>query len=593
MSQILTTDQSYYAPIKHRIQFTSLDGSDVYFTCSPFENQYDIIVPYVDAERAAGETGSFNIVVTDHQGLVNKDHLDNARVTLQFGKSLASLKYYLVGFADITNVQRPQTKYLEYVLSGGSTKIQAAELMLLIRKASKIQEIDNPKAVPNPDYGIGNLVQESITDRKWRPDNVDDIEGITGWKVDGVSDTLNRINYPNIQEVLSTEWEFLEKMSATSGAPWDIVYDPITGEENLTMAYLSDKATGIVIKSGDLRNSNDPADRTAYIKGPFSIEFNSSSDAGIATKLYTTTIIDKQVISSQNSNQGSTNLTSRAIAQQVKILNDQRRITDLAFIMSKVGNPESPNDRVNGDLVMDSGDNKPTGQVLATFKIPLSDIKDKADTIFVNDIDVKIRFLGGENNIWIRMFQRSGLKGSPNTDIQNTVRWHHNNVFNTTQAYSAFAQGGDYDLKDSLAWIPVNTGPVYTYSIFSAIRRLQSRTNPSAAKRLRLKERVIDSSFITDPATVNRFLSLNLSRTSKARVSIPDFDVTVPNNFLFEPYQVVSFNDGLSNQFLDLFVQRARIVVSAMPGERSIGTYQQTISLTGSFNSLIGNCSCL
>jgi len=108
-----------------------------------------------------------------------------------------------------------------------------------------------------------------------------------------------------------------------------------------------------------------------------------------------------------------------------------------------------------------------------------------------------------------------------------------------------------------------------------------------------MKEKFLDSSFISDYQTVNRWLSYNLSKTSKARRSISDFRVTVPNNFLFEPYQVVSFNDGLSQQFQDLYVQRARIAVSALPGDPAIGAFYQDISLTGSYNSLIGNCSCL
>lgn len=593
MSQLLTTDQSYFAPIKPRIIFSSLDGEDTYFTFSPFENTTEVVVPYVDAEKAAGETGTFTIVVSDHQNIIEKDHLRNARVSLQFGKSLASLRYFFKGFADIFQIRRPRSFYQEYVLSGPSTKIQAAELMLLIRKASKIKDLGTATSVPNPAYGIAELVKDSITDRKWRPENKEDIEGLTGWKVDLVSDQLNRVIYPNINEVLTTEWDFLERMSQVSGAPWDIVYDSATGDEILSMSYLENLHTGIIIKSGDLRLPNDDASKVAYIKDQFTIEDNASSDAGIATRLYTTTIIDRQVIASQNSAPGFTNLTSRAIGQQVKILNDQRRITDLAFIMSKLGAPESPKDRVNGDIVMDSGDNKPTGQVLATFKIPLSDIKSTPDTIFVNDIDVKIRFLEGENNVWIRFFQRSGLKGDPNTDQANTIRWHHNNLFNTQQAYSATAAGGDYDLKDTLNWTSVNTGPTYAFSVFSAIRRLQSRFNPAQARIIRVKEKFLDSSFITDYQTVNRWLSFNLSKTSKARRSIPDFRVTVPNNFLFEPYQVVSFNDGLSEQFMDLYVQRARIVVSALPGDPAIGAFHQDISLTGSYNSLIGNCSCL
>jgi hypothetical protein len=278
--------------------------------------------------------------------------------------------------------------------------------------------------------------------------------------------------------------------------------------------------------------------------------------------------------------------------------NDQRRITDLLFILSKIGDPQSPNDRINGDIVMDNGDNTPRGRTLATFKIPLSDIKSTPTSIFVNDIDVKVRFLQGENKIWIRLFQRSGIKGNPDGDNANTITWHHNGVLNTAQTvYTATSSGpgkGDYKLKDSLTWASDNKGPIYCYSVFSNIRRLQARTNPSQAKIIRTKEAFLDTSFINQVNENNIFLSRNLAARSKARRSLSSILVTIPNNYLFKPYDVVSFGDSLSNEFQDLAVQRARYVISALPGEGSpLGALNCELTLGGSFNALIGNCSCL
>src|SRR6185503_13379511 len=103
------------------------------------------------------------------------------------------------------------------------------------------------------------------------------------------------------------------------------------------------------------------------------------------------------------------------------------------------------------------------------------------ETIFIDDLDVKVRFLEGENKIWIRIFQRSNGddvngdpdgNGDPNHSTDHYVKWHHNNVFATTQTnYSAQAPEGDYDKRDSLVWTSTNQGPTYTFSIFSNIRR--------------------------------------------------------------------------------------------------------------------------
>jgi len=598
MSQVITLSRSnalYAKPVSGRVKFTSLEGDDTYFTWSPLENIKELNLFYLDAERAVSETGSFNCVIEDSNDVLAKDHIRNARVTIEFGRTAATLQPFMIGYADIFTDRRPRSFYQEYLVTGPSTKIRAAELMLLLRKAA-----DDPL---NPKYGVGNVVRDSMSDRKWRPLNREDIEEVTNWNIDlvsdggGISDELNKIIYSRIVEVLTTEWDFLERMSALTGAPWDLDYGP-NFEEIFTMGYPSSRGTGVVIKSSDIASATDNPNKTSYLWSELNIEDNASADAGVATRLYTTTIIDEQVISSQNTNAGSMTLVDKAIAQQLTVENDQRRITDLLFIVSKVGEPTSPNDRINGDLVMDSGDNKPTGRTLATFNIPIGDIKTTPTNIFVNDIDTKVRFLQGENKIWIRLFQRSGIKGNPDGDAANTIKWHHNGVTGSVQnSYTAISTGvgkGDYKLKDSLTWASDNKGPLFCYSVFSNIRRLQARTNPSQAKLIRLKEAFVDTSFVTQIGEANLLLSKILNRTSKARRSIAGLRVTIPVDFLFKPYQVISFGDSLSNEFQELAIQRARYVLSALPGEGSpMGMMNCEVTLGGSFNALIGNCSCL
>jgi hypothetical protein len=595
---------SYFAPLKPRIRFKSLDGEDTYFTfdgfATPGSNTINAI--YCDAERAVGETGVFNLLVEDSANIINKDHLRNTKVYLDFGKTSSTLKQFFVGFADIFTIRRPRSYYQEYLIAGPSTRIRAAELFISRRQASDIQAIDDPTINPDPFYNVNNLFEESLTDRKWRPLNKEAIDDLTGWTPDLIDSAVN-INFPVVNEPLTPLWDFWDRLSQTAGAVWDIDYNT-PDKEKVLLSYNPALHTGIIVKSGDLlARTSDAAEKIAYIKSNFDVEENSSADSGTATRLYTTTISDRQVVASSSGQTGRTSLNNRAIAQQIIIENDQRRITEFAFVLERIGEPASPNDRVNGDFVMDSGDNKPTGKTLATFKIPLSDLTRATKTIFVTDVDVKIRFLEGSNKVWLRLFQRSGNDstdfpegkhlGDPIDDPENTVTWHHNNKFNTAQTlYSAEAPGGDYDLKDSLSWSSTNQGPIYAFSVFSNIRRIQARTNQQAAAKLRLKEAVIDSGFLSDPRTISSWLSINLTKRAKARMGIQDVVVRVPNNFIFAPYQWVSFNDGLSDTFQDLRVERARIVVSALPGDPQIGALDMNISLSGLYNSLIGNCEC-
>ncbi len=584
----------YFKPLKPRIRFKSLDGEDTYFTFDGFSGSNPINCVYCDAERAVGETGVFNVIVEDSNNIINKDHLRNTKVYLDFGKTSSTFKQFFIGFADIFVIRRPRSFYQEYLITGPSTRIQAAELYISRRQASNIQNIDDPTIVPDPFYNINNIFEESLTDRKWRPLNKEAVDDLTGWHDTSLISSSVNVNFPVINEPMTPLWDFWDRLTQISGAVWDIDYNT-PDVEKVLLSYNPALHTGIIVKSGDLKTDSDDANKTAYIKSNFDVEENSSADSGTATRLYTTTIQDRVVVTSSNKDAGRTTLNNRFIAQQIIIENDQRRITELAFVMERIGEPASPNSRVNGEVRMDNGANKPTGTLLGTFHVDLGSLERATRTIFITDIDLKIRFLEGSNKIWVIFKDRSGIKGDVEDDPNNTVAWHHNNILNTVQPlYSATAPASESarDNTTTAQWNSTNMGPIYTYSVFSNIRRLQARTNLQAAAKLRIKEAVIDSGFLSEPRSVSSYLSLNLAKRSKARRGVQEVVVRVPNNFMFHPYQFVSFNDGLSDTFQDLQVQRARIVVSALPGDPQIGALDMSITLAGLYNSLIGNCEC-
>ena len=77
------------------------------------------------------ETGTFNAVIEDSNNVIAKDHIRDARVTIEFGRTAATLRPFMVGYGDIFTDRRPRSFYQEYLISGPSSKIRAAELMLL------------------------------------------------------------------------------------------------------------------------------------------------------------------------------------------------------------------------------------------------------------------------------------------------------------------------------------------------------------------------------------------------------------------------------------------------------------------------------
>lgn len=593
MSFVSTNDASYWKPIRPKITFKSIDDSETYFTYNAFSGSNPIVVTHLDTEGAVGESGVLNVTVNDNNNLIDEAGLRSTKVYIQLGKTEATLQYFMIGYADIFNTGRQATGYQEYNITGFGSAIQASQLFIHRREAYKITESDAK---------IYNIVDNALTKRLWRPlkDKDRSIADITGWSRDGISNKVN-IPYTVVNFPLVYFNDVLDILCSVSGAVWFIDFS--TGSEVFTLTYNTDLHTGVTIKSGDLRaGDTDDATTTGYIKKAFNIEDNATTDAGIATRIISTQIIDKSKIYEQAIKTGATNTTFKAIAQQVVIDNDARRIDSLEFVLSKVGDPSSPKDRVNGDIVLDVN-NKPTGTVLDEFSIPLSSIKSSPETIEVADIDVSQKKLSaGQTKIWVRLFQRSNEEddngdpdgnGNPNHGTQHTIKWHHNNVFNSNQTlYSGTANEGDADKKSTLSWNVTNNGPLYAMGINSNLRRLFARTNKAAANTLRLREVFLPTDFLQDTQSVGRYLSLNLSQMSKPRRAIQDFKVRVPNNFIFKPYQWVSFNDGLSDISQDLQIKRARYICGSSVEDTPIGTLHAEITVGGLYNTLLADCSC-
>ena len=590
-----TGDASYNYVLRPKIVIKDLEGNELY-TYNAFSGSNPINISYCDMEGAVGEAGTFNIRIFDNENLIDDDDLHEVKVFIQLGKSEETLQYFMIGYADIFQLERPVTRIKNYLLSGFSSAIWASQLLIHRREASKIQNIDNINTAGDIDFNTNRLFKRALENKSWRPLRDKSIKDITGWLTTGISDKVN-INVPVINAPFTPFSDFADLLCSISGAVWFI--DPSSGTEVFTLSYNPDLHTGVTIKSGDLQNrSSDDANRTAYIKTAFGVEDAATTDAGVFTRLYSSTVIAQNAVSSSFVNKGSTTLDFKAIAQQVIIDADARRLNSLAFILSKVGEPESPQDRINGQIRLDNGHNSPrNGTVLENFEVPLSSIESSPRTIFVNDINVKESLLeGGQKKIWLIFFQRSGTTGNPTHDSANTVRWHHSGVFNSDpvlSTYSGTAEEGDREKQDELDWKNTNKGPTYTYSIFSEIRKMQARTNKQASNRLRLRETFIPTEFLQNSKLITQFLSLNLSQTSKPRRAIQSFRVTVPNNFLFRPYQWVSFADGFSGVTQDLQVKRVQYIVGSEQGEPQIGTLHADITLGGLYNPLIGNCSCL
>jgi len=587
---------SYFLPLRHRVKFKNSAGATVY-TSNAFDLAgSNIYISYIDCELAKGETGNFNIVIEDYTNTISLSSLQTSKVFIELGKSSATLEHFLIGFPDRVIVSRPQSNRIQYNITGFGTQIQASELHVSVREASTIAAVDDATSQNDVKFNVNQIITRVLTDKTYRPLKRESIiTDLTDWTTGGISSACNvnvsRLNFPPTT-VLA---DFLNELTRVGGYQWFIDYS--TGAEVFHLITPQQLHSGVVIKSGDLKNvTSDNPTRTGYLSGSFAMEYDLSIEAGNANRLLASTIIDQTSIASSFSATGSTTLSNKAISQQFQVSSDTRRITDLALVLSKVGEPESPKSRVNGRIVLDTGDSPHKGVTVCNFEIPLSAIEPAPQTIFVNDLDIRQRFLStsGNTKLWLILFQRSGTDGDPNTDTANTIRWYHNNQFSTAQTYrSALAGGGDREKFDTFNWIISTNGPTYAFGIFANIRRLQSKTNIAAKNTYRLKETVVDASYLSDPSSIDLLLTNTLELSSKARLALFSYPVTIPDSFLYRPYRYVTVADGLSGFTQDLEIQRARYVLSAMPGDNAgLGTMTCDITLASQQNPVLSSFTC-
>ena len=593
---VTTNDISYHKFIHPRVKIKSSDGFTTNYTFDAFNpGASNIIFNNMDVENSTSESGLFNIWIEDYENNIEYNLLKNSKVFIELGKDSASYQHFLIGFTDIARIVRPQSNRLAYNLTGFGTKIRAAELFVNVVEASEIKAVDDLTAVPDANFNINNIFKKVMTRKNYRPLQKETIVDLTGWRLDGISDKAD-INVPVLNHPYTYLNQFADDLCNVGGYDWFIDYS--TGEEIFFVSQPEQLHTGVTIKSGDLKvDTIDDATKTSYITSAFNAEDDSSLEIANATRLITTSTMESESVTSSFLANGATSTTNKAIAQQFALDVNSRRIGAVAFVFTKVGNPRSIKDFLYTRLILDNN-NKPTGPTVLQFNMVLETIDTTKDTITfrtsqgrpLTPLDPSL-FVTGTTKFWFVVFQRSGTSttsDSPNTDESNTVWWHHSNVFNQTQPFlSGTAVGGDINTPlANMDWKTTNQGPTYAYGIFATIRRLQSKTNISAKSVGRLKEAYIDTSFLSDSKSTDLYLTNLLDISAKARRGIPSFMVTIPNNFIFRPYQYVDFADTKSNVSGTFQVQRVHYVLDAK------GTRECELTLGNSINPVYATFNC-
>lgn len=473
----------------------------------------------------------------------------------------------------------PFTGYIDfpsedrYGYQGHKFRVRAYEMRQAIYdsnvtfvKNAPADALDNPTSNNAKKFEMWRLVKDLLTNKEYTLLNEDTVaERLVNFDVDsGISKDVNII-FPRPRIRNQSAGVGIDEWAELIGFNWYLKYP--NGNPRLMLKYPNQEYVPIVMKTGETKDINvDIAEKTSYITDPIQKISSSSQEGNVASVLSAISKISNLTLDSNTVNTTSTAMNFKAIAQPFHT--NETNFTELVLTMSKFGEPESPKNRVNGSIFI-AIDGKPGAKVL-DFQIPLSSIEEFPTNITVDLTAVKILAeAGGFTDFFIVVYQRSGKKGDPNNDTEHGVRWHRDN---STDGGSLIAQEGDREKYATLVWKP--HGPKYVFAIRSSINRLFVATNQELVAKIGKKEPPsLDFSFIEDINTAQRYLSFILYYASLYKVPIP-LTVTVPNDFLFEPYQIIGnvFDSRIFPDNIDLEIQEVEYDFARNTNECTINT---------------------
>jgi len=531
---IYTTSNSYWVPQKCRIEVYNNSGETLLLSYDAFQPELnDIILLDCEISLGASQT-SFMLKWEDGNGVIDQNLIGlGNKVLVYMGKDTNNLTLAFTGYSEKRSPNILGSNVMDYLMEGYGEMASLNDLIVNFKRAStSLVDIDDPNIPLRPDskMAVHELVRDLMEDIDVRIIKDITVQDYLGLDLTGIDPTVDE-RLLSINQSLTEASAVLNFLAEATGGSWRV--------ENgkLIFEYPQIQHSGIIIKSEV--TTTDLASRTSYNISPWQYVDSISKDDGFANRIYTSTTIDTKSVANSTSNQGATALYGRGIAQQFQAIDS--RISTIFLIMSKVGNPFPPTESgttlidqvVKGELRIDIED-KPIGPIIALFDIPVSGLTSSADTVFITDIKVDASVLSPSAKYWI-------VINPVGTSNANTVRWHHNNNIMIPGSNSAFALGNTN--AELGTWRVSPFGPIYCFSVFARIRRLQEYSDTQSMDKFRIKEDVVDLPFLDDSLSVAKMMQNVLSYRAKPVRKYSLNEVTLPANLLFTPGQYVTIED--------------------------------------------------
>lgn len=557
-----TFDTNYVRPLNYKVIIKTNDGLDtlhVYNGFTPDDN--DVTLTNVDVRRGLESTGTFDLVLNDPDGTIDRDKVDaGVQVIVQAGKTEASLRNIMWGICYQFRGVRMRND-LDWILSGKGMASVLQHTLVNFTRNAPTETLSNGSQIfkKDPRFAAHALFRELFEGENVlvsRRTVTDTLQLRGNFTLDSISDKVREI-IPTLRFPMTAAAAVLDDIAQTVGAQW------LVDENNdVNFFYPESRSSGVIIK--ELVEDTDSGDYTAYVVGD-SLSFTSSIDPGDGFANVLTGVSDlSAVVTGQDNAQGFESLAFKDLATM--IVPGVNMFKDLTFVLSKVGagtdatNPAKAG--VLGYIVKDHPDEDftqpeqtahyPTSDMVASFRIPITDITETPEPI--SKIDLKlipgIR-IEPDAFYWI-VLQEIG------DGDDNTIRWHHDGDLTTPTDFAAHkvrwagvrylpegrSKGDSYSYR---RWITRSTGPQFSYAFIASSRVAAQAREPWSIARWTKGHPVearLDEGWITNIGTMSQFLNQVVYASAQLPVVFDTVTTTIPN-VLFQPGSSVQISDDL------------------------------------------------
>ena len=413
MSIPTTSDDSYIDPVRVKVKIDTRLGVNLY-TFDSFEGENLINVFDVDVVIGIGQTGTFTVMIEDSAKVIDVTTFGlGNRVTIYAGKTQDTYQPIITGFCRAIEPVRRSTGILEYTITGFGAAVIFNERIINLRRVAQRVDISTAEASDLDSRAVAWRIAKSIVeDTDIFPiltlESIKDQGMLT---TNGIDREVNEF-IPAIIETSVEASHSMDTIANLTGADWGV---DATGDVFLRHSFLSN--SGITVK--DTVEDSDRADRTSYFVGEWRYTDSMRKEDGFSNRIFarTSTELIRDIIDANS--EGFTDLYKKAVAQM--IVPTAPRFRNISFVVSKVGNPETQFNLMHGRILLDNN-GLPTGNKIAEFQFSFNEIQEQPTNIYKINLAVGGVQVEVGKKYWIVLYERGN-------DIENTIRWHHNNDF--------------------------------------------------------------------------------------------------------------------------------------------------------------------